>query len=70
MKNIINVEHVIDDENQSFRIAPIKGFWSFGLFRDKHYEEYDFPALFFGRFRPMTIYFIEKITQENLINLN
>jgi hypothetical protein len=31
LQNIINVEHIIDDENKAFKIAPIKGFLIFWI---------------------------------------
>jgi hypothetical protein len=42
VENIINVEHIIDNDETSLTIAPIKGFQPFGLFRNKYYEKKTF----------------------------
>ncbi len=52
MKNILNVEQIVDDNDKSITIAPRKGFQAFGLFHDVHSEEYKFLTLFFGHSKP------------------
>jgi len=38
VENIINVEHIIDNDETSLTIAPTKCFQPFGLFHNKYYE--------------------------------
>jgi hypothetical protein len=53
MQNILNLEQIIDDDNQSITIVPSqKGFQPLGLFHDIKFEEYNFPTLFFGHAKP------------------
>ncbi len=53
MQNILNLEQIIDDDNQSITIVPNqKGFQPLGLFHDIHFEEYNFLALFVGHAKP------------------
>jgi len=53
MQNILNLEQIIDDDNQSITIVPSqKGFQPLGLFHDIYFEKYNFPTLFFGHAKP------------------
>jgi hypothetical protein len=45
-------KQVIDNDLRLFTIASTKKFQPLVLFRDKHFEEYYFPMLYFGHPRP------------------
>jgi hypothetical protein len=62
IQNILNLEQIIDDDNQSITIVPSeKGFQPLGLFHDIHSKEYNFPTLFFGHARPSLTCSYQKI---------
>ncbi len=70
MQNILNLEHVIDDNDKSLTIAPRKGFQPLGLFHDAHSKKYNFPTLFYWHPRPSLACFYQKIVQVDLISIN
>jgi hypothetical protein len=70
VENILNLEHVIDDNDKSLTIAPGEGFQLFGLFRHAHSEKYNFPTLFYGHPRPSLACSYQKIVPVELISIN
>jgi hypothetical protein len=46
VQNILDLEQIIDRKSKSIIIVPRESFRLFGLFHDKHYEEYNFPTFF------------------------
>ncbi len=52
VQNILDTKQIIDDKFKSITITLGESSRPYGLFRDKHYEEYNFPTLFFGHPRP------------------
>ncbi len=46
VQNILNLEHVINNNDKSMTIVPREGFQPFGLFHDAHSKEYNCSTLF------------------------
>ncbi len=70
MENILNLEHMIDDDTRSLAIAPREVFWPFGLFHDVHSEKYNFPKNNLGHSRPSLACLYRKIIQVKLTSVN
>ncbi len=47
--NFLNVPKIMDYEITIYFIAQSQNFHPLGLFIDKHYEELEFPTLFYGQ---------------------
>ncbi len=70
VQNILSLEHVIDYNEKLLIIVLRKGFQPLGLFHDAHFEEYNFPTLFYGHPRLSFACSYQKIMQVDLININ
>jgi len=47
--NFLDDPKIMDYENIIYFIAPSQNFRPLGLFKDKYYEELNFPTLFYGQ---------------------
>jgi hypothetical protein len=70
VQNILSLGHVIDNNDKLLTIALREGSQLFGLFRDAHFKEYNFPTLFYGHRRPSLACYYQKFMQVELININ
>jgi hypothetical protein len=48
VQNILNLQHVIDNNDKSITIVLEEGFQPLGLFRDAHSKKYNCPHYFVG----------------------
>ncbi len=71
VQNILNFEHVINDNDKSLTIVLGERFQLLGLFHDAHSKiNIIFPTLFYGHPRASLTCSYQKIVQAKLINLN
>ncbi len=70
IQDILKPEQIIDGNCKSLTIAHGKGFQSFGLFCDKHFNKYNFPTLFFEHERLSFNCSYQKIIKVELTSAN
>ncbi len=58
VQNILNLEHVINNNDKSITIIPREGFQPFGLFHDAHSKKYNCLTLFYGHPRLIIFMFL------------
>jgi len=64
VENILNSEHIIDDNQDSITIVLGEGFQPLGLFCDIHSKNNIFPTLIFGHPKLLNVH-IKKLHKQN-----
>jgi hypothetical protein len=70
MQNILNLGHVIENNDKLVIIAPWEGTQPLWFFCDVHFEIYNFPTLFYGCPKQLVACSYQKIVQAYMISIN